>query len=68
MLLNMSMDTIFSHADDTYVLITGPTTADLIYNLEECIKNHLTYLKAQGMLINLLKTEAVIFTRKKDPI
>jgi len=59
---------LVSYADDTYVLVTGPTVFDIVKNAEDCIDRHTKYLKDMGMITNLSKTEAVIFTRDKEPI
>lgn len=53
---------ITSYADDTYVLVSGPTGFDVKFELERCIKKHTEYLGKMGMVVNIAKTEAIQFT------
>jgi len=55
-----------SYADDTYVLITGADKDDIVDKLTDSLDMHLHYLKKQGMVTNLSKTEAVLFSRRKN--
>lgn len=54
---------IITYADDSYVLVKGSTIEELNINLHETISNHLEYLDKMGMITNLSKSEATIFSR-----
>lgn len=46
-----------SYADDSYVIIPGSKEPEV----KQCLGEHLNYLKSQGMVTNLSKTEAIFF-------
>jgi len=56
---------ITSYADDSYVMVLGESVGELQENLKNCLREHLLFLKEQGMVTNLSKTEAVIFNTNK---
>jgi len=48
--------------DDSYILVKAPM-ADMQDELRTIVTQHLQYLNAMGMLRNLSKTEAVVFSK-----
>jgi len=54
---------VLAYADDTYVQVTGD---NLLSETKLCIESHLDYLSKQGMVTNLAKTEAVIFSSEEE--
>jgi hypothetical protein len=61
-------DDVVGFADDTYVIITGNTTEELVSKTEQISKKHVQFLQSIGMVVNPSKTEAVIFGSKENGI
>jgi len=55
---------VTAYADDTYVLVKGDSTEEIISRTKSCISTHLKYLQDRGMVTNLTKTEAVVFGKE----
>ncbi len=56
---------IVSYADDTYVIVISDDLIDLKQKALNILKVHIEFLKSIGMIVNISKTEAMIFDR--DP-
>jgi len=64
--LHVNGNHITTYADDSYVLITEKIGRSIEEELEETLKQHLSFLKKIGMVTNLSKTESVSFTTSRD--
>ncbi len=60
-------DGLVAYADYAYVLISGKDTNDLKDQAELEMIRHVTWLESIGMVVNISKTESVLFSRKPEP-
>lgn len=57
------------YADDAYVLVKGDDIIELQERMSKILKAHVDWLGSIGMVVNVDKTEAVLFSREKlDPL
>ncbi len=59
---------IVAYADDAYVLIEGEDIHEIRERANLALKRHTDWLLSIGMVVNIAKTESVLFHRSKDNI
>ncbi len=51
---------LITYADDSYVVVRAKTTKDLIKRTKSTMSRHLQWLKTNGMICNVDKTEMIV--------
>jgi len=54
-----------SYADDTYVVVSADCEQDLLSKAKETIKKHVQWLRVNGMVCNVSKTEVLYFEKDR---
>ena len=54
---------VIAYADDAYVIISGNSVEELRLQANHLMEKHANWLTSIGMVVNIAKTEAVIFSR-----
>jgi hypothetical protein len=57
-----------AYADDAYVLISGNNVQELRYRAYATLKSHVDWLVSIGMVVNIAKTEAIVFHRGPENV
>jgi len=60
-------DDLVAYADDAYVLISGVDNKSLITSASVVMDKHVKWLESIGMVVNVGKTEAVLFSKHYEP-
>jgi hypothetical protein len=57
-----------AYADDAYVMVKGKDLDELKSNTQLIMDKHISWLESIGMVVNVGKTEAVLFGRHKSVV
>jgi Reverse transcriptase (RNA-dependent DNA polymerase) len=55
---------LVAYADDVYVMIPGDNPEELVSKGNTMLKSHVEWLNSVGMVVNVSKTEAVVFCKR----
>jgi len=59
-------DGLVAYADDAYVLISGDNTEEVGAKTIDVMTRHVSYLHSIGMVVNVSKTESVLFSKSVE--
>ncbi len=57
---------VVCYADDAYVILTGDNMQELTARTNSTLTKHVDWLESIGMVLNVTKTEAVVFNKSEN--